>query len=181
MVFVIIVLLAPFLGGIYGIVHDQITYTISNEYYTKFKFIQFGLSEWGGGINIGTAKQPEIQLINPRLGVAIVGFMATWWVGLFIGIILGLVGFIYSDGKKMLRMTLWAILLTICVALITGFLGLFYGKCILVNDPPNWFFPSNLIDQKNFIMVGAMHNFSYLGGMFGLLVSVIFMMRSNSN
>ena len=79
---ILLLIIAPILGGVYGIVHDQITYTISNEYYSKFKFIQFGLDNWGMGENIGTENTPEIKLNNPRIGAAIVGFLATWWVGM---------------------------------------------------------------------------------------------------
>ena len=35
------------MAGIYGILHDQLTYTISPEYYTKFKFYHFGLMDMG--------------------------------------------------------------------------------------------------------------------------------------
>ena len=37
----------------------------------------------------------------------------------------------------------------------------------------NWFLPENLKDYKNFISVGSMHNFSYLGGLTGLIVGII--------
>ena len=40
---ILIVIIAALTGGIYGAIHDQLTYTISPEYYTKFKFIQFEL------------------------------------------------------------------------------------------------------------------------------------------
>ncbi|WP_321516153.1 hypothetical protein [Marinifilum fragile] len=45
----LLILIASMLGGVYGMLHDQITYTISEEYYTKFKFIQFGIDSWGLG------------------------------------------------------------------------------------------------------------------------------------
>ncbi len=54
--FLLILLVAPLLGGIYGILHDQLTYTLSEEYYTKFKFIQFGIIHWDIAENIGTGK-----------------------------------------------------------------------------------------------------------------------------
>jgi hypothetical protein len=38
---------ACLLAGVYGILHDQLTYTISPEYNTKFKFYQFGLLDEG--------------------------------------------------------------------------------------------------------------------------------------
>ena len=171
---ILLLIIAPILGGAYGIVHDQITYTISNEYYSKFKFIQFGLNNWGMGENIGTENTPEIKLNNPRIGAAIVGFLATWWVGMIIGIILGLIGLIHRNGKEMFKITMRATLITIGIALIVGIIGLIYGKLFLASNPPNWFLPENLINRTNFIMVGSMHNFSYLGGLIGMIVSVTY-------
>jgi hypothetical protein len=171
---ILLLIIAPILGGVYGIVHDQITYTISNEYYSKFKFIQFGLDNWGMGENIGTENTPEIKLNNPRIGAAIVGFLATWWVGMIIGIILGLIGLIHRNGKEMFKITMRATLITIGIALIVGIIGLIYGKLFLASNPPNWFLPENLINRTNFIMVGSMHNFSYLGGLIGMIVSVTY-------
>lgn len=171
---ILLLIIAPILGGVYGIVHDQITYTISNEYYSKFKFIQFGLNNWGMGENIGTENTPEIKLNNPRIGAAIVGFLATWWVGMIIGIILGLIGLIHRNGKEMFKITMRATLITIGIALIVGIIGLIYGKLFLASNPPNWFLPENLINRTNFIMVGSMHNFSYLGGLIGMIVSVTY-------
>jgi len=171
---ILILIIAPILGGIYGIVHDQITYSISNEYYTKFKFIQFGLENWGMGENIGTPKTPEIKLWNPRMGASIVGVLATWWVGVIVGVVLGLVGLIHENGKEMFRVTMKASLMTIVIALLVGIIGLVYGRLVLANNPPNWFLPDNLINRTNFIMVGSMHNFSYLGGLVGMILSVVY-------
>jgi len=67
-VFVSLVLLAMFLSGLYGIVHDQISYTVSPEYFTKFKFQQFGITE----VNL-----PD------HVRASIVGFLASWWMGIF--------------------------------------------------------------------------------------------------
>ncbi|MBB3697045.1 hypothetical protein KMW28_21630 [Flammeovirga yaeyamensis] len=175
--FILILIIAPILGGIYGVIHDQITYSISEEYYTKFKFIQFGLENWGMGQNIGTIRTPEIELANPRLGAAIVGVLATWWVGLIIGIFLGFIGLIHRNGKEMLNISLKAFLLTIGIALLTGLIGLLYGKIFLVDNPPNWFLPDNLIERGSFIMVGSMHNFSYLGGLIGLISAITYSIR----
>src|SRR5690242_10176342 len=55
-------------AGVYGMLHDQITYTISPEYFTKLKFDQFAYAEFG---------------FSERVFVAEIGFLATWWVGFF--------------------------------------------------------------------------------------------------
>ncbi len=168
----LILIIAPILGGIYGAVHDQITYSISEEYYTKFKFIQFGFENLGQ--NIGTAEAPEIILKNPRIAAALVGILATWWVGLIIGIFLGLIGLIHRNGKEMFYATSKAIALTMAIALCTGLVGLLYGKKVLIEAPLNWFLPDKLVERGNFIIVGSMHNFSYLGGLIGLVCGIIF-------
>lgn len=163
----LIIGLGPLIGGLYGIIHDQLTYTISPEYYTKFKFYQFGLMDVGN----------EAIFPNPRLEVSAVGFMATWWMGLPIGLILGLVGLTLKDNKQMFNSTLKAFILTTIVAFITGLIGLAYGKLVLADTGVNWWLPDNLIDKKNFIAVGSMHNFSYIGGLTGLIAGTIYIIR----
>jgi LytS/YehU family sensor histidine kinase len=161
LILLLIIGLAPIIGGLYGILNDQLTYTISPEYYTKFKFYQFGLIDL-------------VNNTNPRMGVSVVGFLATWWVGLPIGIILGFVGLIHKNSKQMFYVSLKAIFVTIIVAFITGLIGLAYGKFYLANTGVNWWLPDSLIDTKNFIAVGSMHNFSYLGGLTGVIAGVIY-------
>ena len=114
---------------------------------------------------------------NPRIEVSAVGFMATWWMGLPIGLVLGLVGLIHRNNKQMFLATMKAIIVTIIVAFTTGLVGLIYGKLYLANKGVDWWLPENLIDTKNFIAVGSMHNFSYLGGLTGLLAGVIYIVR----
>jgi hypothetical protein len=164
--FLLLILISCLLGGAYGILHDQLTYSISEEYYTKFKFIQFGIITLGEDDSI------------TRIYVSMIGFLATWWMGLFIGGFLALLGFIHSDPKQMFTITLKSFLLTMLIAFLTGLVGLAYGHFVLANLPRekfyNWYIPDNLIDLKSFITVGSMHNFSYLGGLIGLVVGMIY-------
>lgn len=166
-ILILIIVIAPLIGGLYGILHDQLTYTISPEYYTKFKFYQLGLMDLGN----------EAIFPTPRLQVSAVGIMATWWMGLPIGLILGLVGLIHKDSKQMFLATIKAIIVTVVIAFATGLIGLAYGKVYLAETGVNWWLPDNLIDTKNFIAVGSMHNFSYLGGLTGLIAGSIYSIR----
>jgi len=162
-----IIVLGCVIGGLYGIIHDQLTYTISPEYYTKFKFYQFGLMDGGN----------EAIFPTPRYQVSLVGFMATWWMGLFISIILGILGFIHTENRQMLLVTMKAMVVTMIIALATGFIGLAYGKWVLAKTGVSWQLPENLVDKENFIAVGSMHNFSYLGGAAGLIAAIIYSIR----
>lgn len=114
---------------------------------------------------------------NPRIEVSAVGFKATWWMGIPIGLILGLVGLIHKDHRQMLKVTMKAVLITVIVAFVTGLIGLAYGKLFLADKGVDWWLPENLIDTENFISVGSMHNFSYLGGLFGLIAGIIYSIK----
>ena len=54
-----IAFLGAIVGGLYGILHDQITYSISPEYFTRLKFFQFHYADFG---------------LPPRYFVAEIGF-----------------------------------------------------------------------------------------------------------
>lgn len=162
--FILITLTSIIIAGIYGILHDQITYTISKEYYTLFKFEQFGINEWG--------------ITSERLKVGIIGFLATWWVGFILGIIYATVS-LFLHSKKILKITLQSILLNIGVALVFGIVGYLYGILFLDAKNLNWYIPKATQDIQAFINVGSIHNFGYLGGLFGLIVGVYYQIKRN--
>ncbi|WP_276371093.1 hypothetical protein [Chryseolinea sp. H1M3-3] len=154
-------------AGLYGIIHDQLTYTISPEYYTKFKFYQFGFADEGS----------EVIFENPRLYVSLVGFLATWWMGIPVATILGLFS-LHSDRSKMIDMAMKGFIVTMIIAFVTGLYGLYEGYTYLAHQPKEnfgrWFIPDNLVDFKSFIAVGSMHNHSYLGVFFGLFGGIAY-------
>ncbi len=164
---ILIVLATPLIAGLYGIVHDQLTYSISPEYYTEFKFYQFGVKHYGD----------DSAVAFPRMAVAQVGFMATWWVGLFGGIVPGLVGLRHRDSEQMLRATVKATALMLAIAFVPGLVGLALGYLFNVDSGRSWGIPDNLVDRTGFIAVGSMHNFSYLGGLIGLFCAVVYSIR----
>jgi hypothetical protein len=151
------------LAGFYGIIHDQITYSISREYFTKFKYEQFGFEPaWFGG---------------DRQTVAVIGFLATWWTGLFIGLVLGFTALIFKEHKAMWNAIKRAIPVVFCFAIASGVIGYAYGRLVLTRTGVNWWLPENLIDKDAFIVVGSIHNFSYLGGLFGLIAGIYYLIK----
>lgn len=167
MVFLLLVLSAVLLSGLYGIVHDQLTYTISPEYYTKFKFPMFRLEhlDW-----------PE------RAKAALVGFLATWWMGVPIGFLVGGAGFLQCDPGRMWRVTWQAYGIVVGVTLATGLAGLAYGfhqtAPIDLANYSYWYVPDNVVDLRRYLCVGYMHNASYLGGVLAMGAGVIYQLAA---
>ena len=171
-------IIVPLIAGVYGISHDQITYSISSEYFTHFKFIQFNIDE--------NLRESE------RLAAAIVGFLSTWWVGVILAIPLGLIGFRKMDFITYRKSRIQSIKILFLVAIIFGVIGYIVGL-IYTSSMTDW--PMNvgarpgnvskltnsLLQIKywdNFMVVGTIHNFSYFGVLVGLLVALIQQFRT---
>jgi hypothetical protein len=163
LIFLVLLVMAVLIAGTCGIIHDQITYSISSEYYTKFKFLQFGLVE---------------SQLPGRVKVALVGFLASWWMGIPIGLLVGLLGFIHRDHRRMFQVTFRSFVLVAGFTLAFGLAGLACGyyrtSTIHLRDYDYWFVPDNLVDLRRFLCVGYMHNSSYLGGAASIVVAWIF-------
>lgn len=158
-----IVLLAVVVAGLYGMAHNQVSYTVAPEYFTKFKFRQFGF---------------EDSTLPERVRASMVGFLASWWMGIPIGLFVGAAGFIHRGHRRMLRASLWSLLVTVLFTALFGLGGLLYGYFqtahIDVAEYGNWFIPNDVTHLRRFLCAGYMHNSSYLGGALAILVAWTF-------
>lgn len=162
-VFFGLIALAVIITSLYGIAHNQISYTVAPEYFTKFKFPQFRLLE---------SPLPE------RVRASLIGFYASWWMGLPIGILIGAAGFIHRGARRMFSVSFKALLLAAGFTLLFGLCGLLYGYVrtthIDVSQYRSWFIPDDVTDLRRFLCAGYMHNASYLGGVLAIPVAWIF-------
>ncbi len=157
------IFLSVILAGAFGILHDQVTASISEEYFTQFKFPQFRLG-------------PDTGF---RTGVSLIGFYATWWVGALIGVILGLIGLLlYPDHISMRRALSRSLLIVFVTTLLFSIGGYYYGNLYLAGHGVSWWMPDNLQDRVSYIVTDAIHNASYVGGLCGLLLAVVYLLRS---
>ena len=163
-VFFIMLFAAAVIAAIYGILHDQISYTFSEEYFTKFKFKQFRIP-WAN--------------VVPRIGACYVGALATWWMGILIFFVLGPFGFMFSSPKEMAKHLSKSILIVMLVAFVTGIFGLIYGYYNVnettLNQYTNWVWPG-VENPIQFVRVGIMHNASYVGGAIGLVSGILYLL-----
>lgn len=160
----LLLVLACLFAGAYGALHNQVSYTVSSEYFTRFKFEQFRISE----------SVPE------RLGAAMVGFAAAWWMGLVIGLILIPSGFgirgVGSYFATMLRAFAAVTITTSAVGLVA------LGAAFLLLDAEtvgqitryDW----EILDDLAFARAGTMHNFSYAGGVLGIIGGAVVIYRA---
>ena len=162
-VYILFVALAILTAGLYGAVHNQISYTISPEYFIKFKFWQFKLND---------------SSLTERFRASLVGFLAAWWMGIPLGLLVGAAGFIHSNPRHMLWVSLWSLLVTTGFTLLFGFGGLLYGffktKHIDLADYAEWYIPENVDNLRKYLCAGYMHNSSYIGGGLAIFVGWVF-------
>uniref|UniRef100_UPI004048C4F5 hypothetical protein n=1 Tax=Mariniflexile sp. TaxID=1979402 RepID=UPI004048C4F5 len=160
---ILIIFLSIILASIYGFLHNQISYSISTEYFTEFKFEQF----WS----------VKYTLDFPRMSAGLIGIASTWWFGLLIGLIIGIVGFWQPTTRIMWKSSYGAILRTLGIAIGIGIVGILVGQFIISNINANWNLPADLVDRKSFLTAGTMHNFSYLGGIIGLIYGIRYQLK----
>ena len=149
-------------AGVYGILHDQITYTISPEYFTKLKFDQFDYADFG---------------LPPRVFVSQIGFLATCWVGFFCAWFLARRFVPRQTRRSALRQIAIGFAIIFACALLSAGVGFGYGVWRGSNaDYSSWRPMLNSLDiqdQWAFIRVAYIHNASYLGGLLGLVVALL--------
>ena len=155
-------LLGSLVAGFYGVIHDQITYSISPEYFTRLKFAQFRYADFG---------------LPARCFVAEIGFLATWWVGFIAGWFLARMAVPKWPPVEARACILRGFGIILACAITASLLGLGLG---LLRGPSadysNWqefVTLRGVTELPSFVRVAYIHNASYLGGFIGLIVALV--------
>jgi hypothetical protein len=158
-------LLGALVAGTYGILHDQITYAISPEYFTRYKFIQFHWANFG---------------LSERWFVVEIGFLATWWVGFFSAWFIARLTVPSLPPRRTRRVILRGFMIVFAAAFLAGAAGYLYGlSCNVENIGYNWLEATESLgipkqNASNFVRVGYIHNAGYLGGLAGLAAALLY-------
>ncbi|MCU0748882.1 MAG: hypothetical protein MUF13_04975 [Akkermansiaceae bacterium] len=144
------------IAGIYGVIHDQITYTISEEYFTRLKFDQFRYADFG---------------LHPRVFVAEIGFLATWWVGFFSAWFLARIAVPAWSRELAIKRCLAGILLILVCAFVAAWIGNGIGLHRPAEDVAWQEFcdPLGVEDVPAFVRVAYIHLAGYVGALIGLV------------
>lgn len=159
-------IIGSIIAGIYGIIHDQITYSISPEYFTKIKFNQFQL------INFG---------FNEVIFVSIIGSIATGAVGFFVGWFLGRYYIPEQESSLALKNIKIGFLIVLLSSLFCASIAYLYG--IYANPNAHLAFWKNTFeiykidDGWSFVRVAYIHYGSYFGGLLGIIATYTFVKK----
>jgi hypothetical protein len=160
--------LGALLAGLYGVLHDQVTYSISPEYFTRLKFTQFNYANFG---------------FPPRVLVAEIGFLATWWVGFLAAWFIARITVPGFPRAAVFRCSLRGFVIVFAFAFAAAFVG--YGfSCLHGSDYSAWEVLAaslGIRDLPSFVRVAYIHNAGYLGGLVGLVAAVMYLRRFKSS
>jgi hypothetical protein len=159
-------LLGAVIAGLYGAVHDQISFSISPEYFTKMKFEQFSYADLG---------------FPPRVFASQVGFLATWWVGLFAGWFLARAGLVEIPVSMRWKCVARSFAIILMVTPIIGLLGVLLGVFLRKgSDLGEWIDVQSargIEDIRAFVVVADLHLAGYVGAAIGLVLAIAYVRR----
>lgn len=163
-VFIFLCFCAIFAAAAFGIVHNQISFTVGPSYFYDVKFAQFGID----------------PMFQNRIGASVVGVLASWWMGLIMGIPAFALGAVTQKGRRRYFYAgLRAIGVAVSVAAIGAFIGLAFGHIADINALVG-FLPNidAFSDPMGFVRAAVMHEASYAGGAIGALAALYVMWRA---
>lgn len=155
----VLVALACVVATAYGAAHNQISYSVGPDYFHMLKFPQFGIA----------------QALSDRVGAALVGVYATWWMGWVIGLPIAAVCLRAQDAATMLAVFLGATAMVVGLTLGMGLLSLLIP--IAPEAAASFPMPPGVQDQIGYARAALMHEVSYGAGFVGLLVGLIYAWR----
>ena len=150
------------IAAAYGIIHDQVTYSIAPEYFTRLKFEQFHYADFG---------------LPARVFVAEIGALATWWIGFAGGWFMARVIVPRQLPLPPLRYALRGFLIMLGCAFVAGVSGFAYGLSYKITTGSSGLAAAaselGVRDIPAFVRVAYIHNAGYLGGLAGLIVALL--------
>jgi hypothetical protein len=155
---------------LYGVVNDQITSTISWEYFYYGKELDRVL---------GPDTPPDPLRLH--LQAAMVGIKATWSAGLIVGVALLLANNPRRDRpqlsyRMLARVLVMIFTITACGGIVGGLLGYFGGLTGASADFVEMT-RTNIFRPRRFIATWGVHLGGYVGGLIGVIAGVTYILR----
>lgn len=162
-----IIVMATMAAIIYGVLHDQVTARVCLEYFTVFH-------------------PPVFATANPTLLGLGWGIIATWWVGLPLGVVLALAARVGSQPSRLVaqdlvRPVIVTLLVVGCLAFLAGCVGWVLASWGAISVPP--FVAARILASQHprFMAAWWAHSASYLAGALGgIVLAIVTVIRRRS-
>ena len=162
---ILIIILSIVIASLFGAIHNQISYSVSSEFFKNFLFGNFGVYDW--------------EIKNDRILASLVGILGSYWVGLILGIIYSII-FLFLKTENNFKNILYAIFRNIGFAFIGSLAGYIIGKFISLENS-GVFIDFGTQFPRNYIEASYMHTGSYFGGIVGLVLGIIYLFKRNNS
>ncbi len=162
---ILIIFLSIIIASVFGAIHNQISYSVSPEFFKDFLFGKFGIQYW--------------EINNERVGATLVGILGSYWVGLILGIIYSII-FLFLNTENNFKNILNAILINIAFVFLGSFVGYIIGNFINLENS-GVFIEFGTRYPQNYVEAAYMHTGSYYGGIVGLLAGIIYLFKKNTS
>jgi hypothetical protein len=155
----------------YGILNDQITATLSPEYFSVFKLRQYTpVFE-----RIGMTDEPT------RAQAVVIGALATWWYGLFLGVVLGFSGLVGRGAPlsttRYLRTIAQIMAATLAVSILSAAIA--YLAAPMINlSPTRWPFLRGVQNARGTFAIGWWHYGAYLAALPATIIASLRVQRA---
>ena len=160
----IIVIFSIIIASVFGAIHNQLSYSVSNEFFEDFLFGNFGINDW--------------NLNNKRIEASVVGIFGSYWVGFILGIIYAVI-FLFINTENNFKYIFKAISINIFLALIGSIIGYIIGFIIPWENSGIWMEFGTQNPQK-YVQANFMHSGSYYGGIVGLIIGIFYLFKNKS-
>lgn len=165
--FVILTALATLSAGLFGALHNQLSYSVGATYFHAFMFSEFGLTE----------------ALRNRFGAAWIGWQDCWWKGLLVGVPAFALGLVRIDRPaRLLAAGIGAIGAVVLVSLFFAMGGLLIGM-IGAGTPmiDDMAVPAEVTDRGSFLRAALMHDGARIGGLVGVLAALLTIWRAGDS
>lgn len=152
------------ISGGYGLVHDQLTFSLSDEYFVRMKFTQF--ERWWDGC-------------SDRVFAAQIGIQGSWWAGLISGWVFGRVAVWKFPAERVLGEALKGLGIAFLLAVCGGVAG--YGLSFAFPRPGSYWVEISeyleVVHISEFRRVGYIHIGGYVGAAIGVVAGLLHLLR----
>ena len=161
---ILIIFSSTIIASIFGIIHNQVSYSISHEFFEDFLFGNFGTN--------------KLYITDKRIEASLVGIIGTYWVGLILGIIYALL-YLFLKNPNKLKSVFAVIFSNIGFAILGSIVGFVVTEFFVSWENAGIFIDFGIQQPQNYVQAAYMNTGSYYGGFIGLIFGIIYLLKKD--